>query len=111
MVRLDELNDVCSNREVSNSIPAHIACRLLGNEIKPCVLDKICSPSDKHGVWSFYFILGAFATALFVFTFWISKLTRLSKVFYFMGRVIYPPMMFIVHGLISLKQLYDSIIE
>lgn len=82
MVLINELNDVCKNRKVSKEFPAQIICRLLGNKVEPCKLNKLCETAEKKGIWYFYTPILLFLLVLYTLLFWIMRLTKLSKLFY-----------------------------
>ncbi len=109
MVPLKNLNRDCAARPVSRAIPAHIACRLLGNTLKPCQLDSICRPCEKTGVWLFYSaFLVAFCAAFFVI-FWALRVTRLSKLLGFIGRILLPPFKWLANCFAAMVHFYRNL--
>ncbi|HNX76508.1 MAG TPA: hypothetical protein PLM07_10560 [Candidatus Rifleibacterium sp.] len=92
MVLLKNLNQECAVRPVSRAIPAHIACRLLGNSIKPCHLDTLCRPCSKSGVWLFYSGLLLAGCSLFFVVFWFLRVTRLSRLLGPLAALLLPPL-------------------
>ncbi len=111
MVKLRDLNRTCAERPVSRAIPAQVACRLLGNNTKPCPLDALCKPANKHGVWFFYSMLGAIACAGLMTAFWVLHITRIGWLLTLLGRIILPPVRWVVSAVIAIYQLCMSVVE
>lgn len=109
MVLLKKLNQICANRHVSRAIPAHVACRVLGNEEKPCVLDPICKPCDKTGVWLFYSIISTAAAIVFVVLFWLLRLTRLHKPLGFLFNLLIKPFSWLFLSFAHLRKFYRQL--
>ncbi len=111
MVKLFALNSVCLKRLVARSIPSQVACRLLGNTNSPCLLDRICSKSDSKGLSFFYGVLGGILLGTLVLGFWLLRITRLSKLLGLFGRVILPPLAWVITTVVAGKRFLDSLRE
>ena len=111
MVKLRDLNRECSARPVSRAVPAQVACRLLGNNTKPCPLDALCKPAGKHGVWFFYSVLASVACTALLISFWVLHITRLGWVLSLIGRVLLPPLRWAVSAVIAVYNLCVSVAE
>ena len=109
MVRLDRLNRICARRIVARTVPAHIACRLLGNSTTPCLLDKICAPVETKGLWYFYSILLLGAMVAFLGAFWVMRITRLGRVLAFFARLLVPPLKWIAGVIAAIKAFFDGL--
>jgi hypothetical protein len=109
MVPLRELNQICSKRPVAHAIPAQIACRLLGNRLTPCQLDKICRPCEKTGVWLFYsaFLIGFIL--LFLTLFWVLRVTRLSRVLGWFSSLLLPPAKWVANCFAAAVNFYRNL--
>lgn len=109
MVLLKNLNKECVTRAVSRAIPAHIACRLLGNSQKPCALDPVCKPCNKTGVWLFY---SSFLTAIclsFLLLFWVLRITKLSLILNLFAAIIIPPCKWLSNCLAAIVNFYRNL--
>lgn len=82
MILIKDLNKTCANRKVAKDFPAQIVCRLLGNKVAPCKLNKICEPCETKGLWYFYSAVLIFVVLSYLAIFWLLRLSKLSKVFY-----------------------------
>jgi hypothetical protein len=109
MVLLKHLNSICSKRPVAKAIPAQIACRILGNKIKPCQLDAICKPCEKTGVWLFYTIFLLAFSLIFLVIFWILRITRIQKLLGWGFRLISPPIKWLCTTVAGLHQFYRNL--
>ena len=109
MVRLDKLNRICAKRLVARTIPSHIACRLLGNEERPCVLDKICLPVEKKGLWYFYSILLLACLSTFLAAFWVLRITRVGRLLSFFLRLLIPPIRWVCRVIMGIKAFFDGL--
>lgn len=109
MVLLKKLNKECASRPVSRAIPAHIACRLLGNTLKPCQLDAICRPCGNVGVWLFYStFLVAFGVIFFI-VFWLLRITRLSKLLNMLAGLALPPIKWLGNMFAGMVKFYRNL--
>ncbi|MBF0500620.1 MAG: hypothetical protein HQM09_10850 [Candidatus Riflebacteria bacterium] len=111
MVRLDSLNAECARRRLARAFPAQIACRIFGNKSKPCQLDPICRPSEKHGPVLFYTIISAAAILLFIAGYWIARLTGVALILRLLRRLFLPPLRMLAVVFRDMKSLYDSLTE
>lgn len=110
MVPLRDLNRTCAERPASQRFPAQILCRILGNSIKPCFLDRLCRPCEKHGLWVLYTSLTAIGMAVFCLLFWTLRLTRISKVLALLWKIVFTPILWFIQSILAAKRCYDSII-
>ncbi len=109
MVRMDKLNEICNLRRISKAVPAQVTCRILGNDEKPCVIDKLCQLTDKNGIWFYYgALLGIGSSALFLI-FWFLRITRLSKVLSVIFSLMWPPVKWAIFSVFYVKELFDSL--
>lgn len=109
MVPLKRLNSICAARPVARTIPSQVACRLLGNTEKPCVLDPVCKPVEARGLWVFYGSLALGATGGFCVLFWILRVTRASRLLGLLLRVALPPVQWSVNSAITARRWWDSL--
>jgi hypothetical protein len=109
MIPLSRLNKICLTRLVSRTVPAQVACRLLGNDRGPCVIDKICAPCDKHGAWFLYGVLLTGLLVAFLGLFWVLRLTRLSRVLGLILRIFSPPLRWSLDTALWFKDGFDSL--
>ena len=82
MVLIKDLNKKCANRRVALNFPSQVICRLLGNKLEPCKLNKLCEATEKKGIWYFYTAILLFALLVYLVLFWLLRLTKLSKICY-----------------------------
>lgn len=111
MVRIDRLNADCSKRAASRAVPAQIACRILGSDTKPCPLDPVCRPADRHGMALFY---GAFAGVFlfgFLGIFWLLRITRVSRVLGWVWAFLYPPVRIMAQSANQARHFWNDLTE
>ncbi|MFZ2960123.1 MAG: hypothetical protein WA705_24850 [Candidatus Ozemobacteraceae bacterium] len=108
---MDQLNAECAVRRLAYAFPAQIACRLLGNRLKPCVLDPLCKTSEKHGPVVFYSAIGALFFLLFIAGYWIARVTGIALVLRLLRALIYPPLLMVAGVYRDLKAMYDSMAD
>ncbi len=109
MVLLKNLNSECAGRPVARAIPAHLACRLLGNSLKPCQLDALCRPCGKTGVWLFYSVLLAAVCLTFFVIFWFLRITRLSKLLNLIAGMFFPPLKWLANLFSAALHFYRNL--
>lgn len=109
MVRLDHLNRECASRPVSHAVPAQVACRVLGNDARPCKLDPVCKPAGKHGIWLFYASLTGAAAGAFIVVWWLLRVTRLSRVLGFFTGLLWPPLKWLCSSLWRFKTAWEDV--
>ena len=109
MVLLKELNAQCSVRPVARTVPGQIACRIFGNAEKPCILDPVCRPCEKHGLKFFYGSLGLAGGAVFLLLFWIFRISRAYKLFGLLFGLLLPPVRWVLRSAVTAKRWWDSL--
>ena len=109
MVPLRDLNRTCAARPAARRFPAQVLCRLLGNTARPCRLDPVCKPSEKHGLWVLYGSLGAAAAAGLCLVFWVLRITRASRLLGLGLRVVLPPVQWALGSIVTARRWYDSL--
>lgn len=109
MVRIKNLSNECKKRPVSRAIPAQVACRLLGNSKKPCILNLACKPSLRYGALFFYGIAVPFLTIALSFFCKVLQTTRLYRPLAYMIVFVLKPFKLIVYSLASVLKFYKEL--